>query len=142
MRTLYKSWCDPTYVQEDVEAEGEEENKVKEATKPDFKEITNLCQSTKFADTNDKTSYEQCLLSLLEAVFELKEEELVGQLDKFILELAESKIISSKSFNGGVSKFAQMIPGIAADIPHLCKVFARCVLIPLCQKDYLKVKDI
>lgn len=55
MRNLYKSWCDPSIAE--VEAEGEEEGK-KEAGKPDFKEITVLCQTTKYEVTNSKTTYE------------------------------------------------------------------------------------
>lgn len=59
-----------------------------------------------------------------------------------MLALADSKIISAKSFNGGVSRFAQTITGIAADIPHLCKVFARCVMMPLMEHKYLVLSDI
>lgn len=71
MLTLYKTWCDPTIA---VEEEAEEEKEQKVPVKPDFKQISELCQGTKNADTGEKTSYEGCLVTLLESVFELKEE--------------------------------------------------------------------
>lgn len=89
-----------------------------------------MCQSTKSSETGDKTSYENCLAFLLEKVFEMKETDL-KELDQFIVALAESKIISGKSFNSGVSKFAQLVSGMATDVPYLCRIFARSVLMPL-----------
>jgi hypothetical protein len=43
---------------------------------------------------------------LLEAIFDLKEEELEDDLSNFMIALADSKIINNKSFTGGVSRFA------------------------------------
>jgi hypothetical protein len=71
---------------------------------------------------------------MLEEIFKLKESDL-EELDKFIVALAESKIISNKSFNNGVSRFAQLIPGLAADVPFLCRIFARSVFLPLIDAD-------
>jgi hypothetical protein len=35
-----------------------------------------------------------------------------------------------------------MIPGLAADIPYLCKIFARSVVMPLMSSNYLSMKEI
>jgi hypothetical protein len=141
MLNLYKFWVNPELQDREAAVDAEEEKKDETPAKPDFKEISTLCQNTKHSETGEKTSYETCLLTLLEKVFELKENEL-EQLDKFIIALAESKIISNKSFTGGVSKFAQMIPGLAADIPYLCKLFSRCVVMPLMNAQVLSMKEI
>jgi hypothetical protein len=72
----------------------------------------------------------------------LREDELEKDLGNFMIALADSQIISAKSFTGGVSKFAQMVSGLAADVPHLCKLLARSVMMPLAAKNYLNIQEI
>lgn len=119
------------------EKEGEEKDKEaksedKAAQAKDFKIMQELHSTTKNTRNGEQTMFEDILYCFLEKVFEsFPEEKLSANLPNFITEMAKSKTIGAPGFNLGLSRFLQLICQLAVDVPHICKTFATCVLIPL-----------
>lgn len=126
---------------------GEPEAAAEEGAEPakpvkDFKLMTELHQTTKNIVTGEQTTYEDILYFFLEKVFDLNEEVLTAKLGLFITDMSLSKTINQKSINGGISRFAQILCGLVADVPALPKLFANYVLLPLMQNKMLELKQI
>jgi len=63
-------------------------------------------------------------------------------LATFFHELIKSNTIPKSAWNTAVSKYVQILPSLVCDVPHLPKLFANMVLIPLVDAKLIEVKNI
>jgi len=106
--------------------------------------MSTLHTTTKNVRNNEQTQFEDILYCFFDKVFDkYTEEKLAQHLPVFIREMAKAQIIGKQGFTNSVSRFLQLICQLAVDIPHICKIFAMCVmdtLIEVKMIDFTKIK--
>jgi len=93
-------------------------------------------------ESGSQVSYEDIIFHFLQKVIDLKETELAENLPRFWNELIKSNTIHKSAWNQGISRFIHILPGLVCDVPHLPKLFAMGVLIPLVDAQLIEIKSI
>lgn len=128
--TFFKSYFSESQADEEPE-EGKPlsgEGKIQK----DFKFITNLRMSTRIGDKN--TQGDDILFNFLNKVFDESTEKVDEFLGTFIRDAITQKVFNEAGFRFGLSRFLQLIPDVAADIPNLPSQFVKHVLAPIMEE--------
>ena len=129
-----------TYFSKRDSEEAEEEIEDKPTKQgPDFKEITELINTTQLYGVPVEIG--DVLFHLMSSINDQAEVHLTTYLPQVVDDMVAAKM-NSASITRGVSKFMQEISELSTDVPRLPHIFFHSVIRPLMEKSRLNVKDI